>query len=218
MVKNPPDRQEMSIQSLDQEDSMVEETATHPSILAWKIPWTEEPGVLQSKGLQRVGHDWRTEYAHFPSIHPSSVHPSIHSPIDLFIHHVFVDTLSFVKNNADDKDKKVNMSDIGLPRWHSGKESACQCSRCKRHRFDPWVGKIPEEGNGNPLQFCCLENPRDRGAWWLQSTGSQRVDATKQLTAVGSAVSGRLCFSEGECKPTVTCSDKWEERSWTDTP
>ena len=31
----------------------------------------------------------------------------------------------------------------GLPRWHSGKESACQCRRCKRHRFDPWVGKIP---------------------------------------------------------------------------
>ena len=57
MVKNPPDRQEMSVHSLDQEDSMVEETATHPSILAWKTPRTEEPGVLQSKGLQRVGHD-----------------------------------------------------------------------------------------------------------------------------------------------------------------
>ena len=57
VVKNPPERQEMSIQSLDQEDPLREETATHPSILAWKIPWTEEPGVLQSKGLQRVGHD-----------------------------------------------------------------------------------------------------------------------------------------------------------------
>jgi len=37
---------------------------THSTILAWRIPWTEEPGGLQSMGLQRVGHDWMTEYAH----------------------------------------------------------------------------------------------------------------------------------------------------------
>ena len=46
--------------------------------------------------------------------------------------------------------------------WLSGKESACQC---RRHRFDPWVGKSPGEGNGHPLQYSCLENPMDRGAW-----------------------------------------------------
>ena len=45
----------------------------------------------------------------------------------------------------------------------SGKESACQC---RRHRFDPWFGKSPAEGNGNTLQYSCLENPMDRGAWW----------------------------------------------------
>ena len=44
-------------QSLSQKDPLEEEMATHSSILAWKIPWTEEPGGLQSKGLQRVGHD-----------------------------------------------------------------------------------------------------------------------------------------------------------------
>ena len=48
----------------------------------------------------------------------------------------------------------------------SGKEPACQCRRHKRHRFDPWVGKIPGGGHGNPLQYSCLENPMDRGAWW----------------------------------------------------
>ena len=47
----------MQVQSLGQEDPLEEETATHPSILAWKIPWTEVPGGLQSMGLQRVGHD-----------------------------------------------------------------------------------------------------------------------------------------------------------------
>ena len=43
--------------SLGLEDRLEEEMATHSSILAWKIPWTEEPGLLQSMGLQRVGHD-----------------------------------------------------------------------------------------------------------------------------------------------------------------
>ena len=47
-------------QSLDWEDSLEKGKGTHSSILAWRIPWTEEPGGLQSKGLQRVGHNWVT--------------------------------------------------------------------------------------------------------------------------------------------------------------
>ena len=57
MVKNPPAMQEMWVQSLGQEDSLEEEMATHSSILAWEIPWTEETGRLQSMGSQRVGLD-----------------------------------------------------------------------------------------------------------------------------------------------------------------
>ena len=57
MVKNPPAMQETWIQSLDKEDPLEEGTATHSSILAWRIPWTEEPGRLQSIVCQRVGHD-----------------------------------------------------------------------------------------------------------------------------------------------------------------
>ena len=49
--------QETQIQSLDQEDSLEKELATHSSILAWKIPWTEEPGRLHSMESQRVGHN-----------------------------------------------------------------------------------------------------------------------------------------------------------------
>ena len=69
----------------------------HSSTLAWKIPWTEEPGRLQSMGLRRVGHDWAT-------------------------------LLSFLLSRTG-------------------------------------------EGNGNPLQCSCLENPRDRGAWWVAVYG-----------------------------------------------
>ena len=56
-VKNPPARQETWIQSLGWEDPLEEVMATHSSILAGKIPWEEEPGGLQSMGLQRAGHD-----------------------------------------------------------------------------------------------------------------------------------------------------------------
>ena len=54
----------------------------------------------------------------------------------------------------------------GFPGGASSKESTCQCRRHKTHRFDPWVRKVPGEGNSNPLQCSCLENPMDRGAWW----------------------------------------------------
>ena len=57
MVRNPPAKQEMQVQSLGLEDPLEEEMATHSSILARKIPWTEEPGGLQSMWSQRVGHN-----------------------------------------------------------------------------------------------------------------------------------------------------------------
>ena len=75
--------------------------APHSSTLAWKIPWMEEPGRLQSMGSLRVRHEWVTSFS-------------------------------------------LSLSCIG-------------------------------EGNGNPLQCSCLENPRDGGAWWLPSVGSHRV-------------------------------------------
>ena len=62
MVKNLPALQETQVQSLGQEDPLEEEMATHSSILAWRIPWTEEPGGLQSMGSQRVRHNWVTNF------------------------------------------------------------------------------------------------------------------------------------------------------------
>jgi len=55
--KNPPAMQKMQAQSLGQEDPLEEEMATHCNILAWRIPWPEEPGGLQSVVSQRFGHD-----------------------------------------------------------------------------------------------------------------------------------------------------------------
>ena len=66
MCKKPPadeKKQETQFQSQGQEDPLEKEMATHPSILAWKISWTEEPGGLQSMWSQRVGYNWATEQA-----------------------------------------------------------------------------------------------------------------------------------------------------------
>ena len=71
-MKNP-----LVIQSSDQEDPLEKRTATHSSILAWRIPWTEEPGRLQSMGLQRVRHSWVTN--------PHSQHHTTGGRLEAFI-------------------------------------------------------------------------------------------------------------------------------------
>ena len=73
---------------------------------------------------------------------------------------------------------------LGLPRWHGGKESTCQCRRRRTCGFDTWVRKIPWRRNGLPLQYSCLENPMNRGAWKAAVFGVARVGhnlATKLL-------------------------------------
>ena len=57
MVKNLPVMQDTQVQYLDREDPLEKGMATHSSILVWRIPWTEEPGRIQSMGSQRVIHD-----------------------------------------------------------------------------------------------------------------------------------------------------------------
>ena len=57
MVKNLPAMQEIQVQSLGWEDPLEEDVATHSSLLAWRTPWSAEPGGLQCTGLQRFGHD-----------------------------------------------------------------------------------------------------------------------------------------------------------------
>ena len=68
---------------------------------------------------------------------------------------------------AKSRTRLSNWTELRSPGNVSGKEPACQCRRYKRYRFGPWVRKTSGEGNGNLLQYSCLENPMDRGAWWV---------------------------------------------------
>ena len=65
-IKCLPAMRETWVWSLDRKDPLKKEMATHSSILAWRIPWTEEPGELQPMGSQRVRHDWATSLSFFP--------------------------------------------------------------------------------------------------------------------------------------------------------
>ena len=68
-VKHLPTMRETRVWSLGQEDPLEKEIAAHSSALTWKIPWTEEPGRLQSRGLQRLRHNWTTSLHGFSSGH-----------------------------------------------------------------------------------------------------------------------------------------------------
>ena len=83
-VKNPPAMQETRVLSLGQEDPLEKEIATHSSILAWEIPWTEEPGRLQSMGSQVSDTTLATEHTHTPS-------PLLYAATENFLY-------SFLKN------------------------------------------------------------------------------------------------------------------------
>ena len=74
MVKNLPAMQESWVQSLGRKEPLEKGMATHSSILAWEIPWTEEPGGLQSRGSQRVGHDWENDTHTAGSLEESKFH------------------------------------------------------------------------------------------------------------------------------------------------
>ena len=81
MVKCLPTVQETWVRSLGWEDPLEKEMATHFSILAWRIPWTEEPGRLQFMGSQRAGHDWVTSLTHSLT-HSLTESPDHHYPLE----------------------------------------------------------------------------------------------------------------------------------------
>ena len=69
----------------------------------------------------------------------------------------------------------VNYYMGGLPQWLSCKDSDWNTGDTGNSGLIPGLGRSPKGGNGNPLQYSCLENPMKRGAWWVQSMGLQRV-------------------------------------------
>ena len=158
MVKCLPAMEETRVRSLGQEDPLEKEMATHCSILAWRIPWTEEPGGLQSMWSQRVGHDWATSLSFFLSMGVWIWDPwcceqmlwIIASFLFYFLKlwQIYI-THSF-PGGSDSKESASNMGDPGLIRG---------------------LGWFPAEGNGNSLWYSCLENPMDRGALWATVCG-----------------------------------------------
>ena len=72
---------------------------------------------------------------------------------------------------------------LGFPGGNGGKESAFQCRRHERCRFSHWVGKIPGGGHGNPLQYSCLDNPMDKGAWRATVSGVTKCQTRLSMHA-----------------------------------
>ena len=138
--------------------------ATHSSNLAWKIPWVEEPGRLQSIGLLRVGHDWAPSLSLF-----------------IFMHWR----------------RKWQPTPVFLPGKSHGRRRLVGCSPWGRWGLDKteWLHfhfslSCIGEGNGNPLQCSCLENPRDGGAWWAAVYwAAQSQTQLKQLSSSSSRIS-----------------------------
>ena len=158
--------------------------APYSSTLAWKIPWTEEPGRLQSMGSLRVRHDWATSLSLFTFMHwrrkwqPTSVLawriPGMVEPGGLpsmGSHRVRHDW-----NNLAAASACINS---GFPGGLEGKASACNAGD---PGSIPGSGRSPVEGNGNPLQYSCLGNPMDRGDWWAAVHGiTKELDTTEAI-------------------------------------
>ena len=142
--------------------------ATHSSTLAWRIPWTEEPGRLQSMELLGVGHDWVTSLS-LSCIGEGNGNPLQYSCLENPRDGGAWGAAVYGVAQSWTRLKRLSSSSssvlIGLPRWCSGKESTCQCRKHKRCRLNPWVGKICWRRKCNPLHYSCLENSMDRGAW-----------------------------------------------------
>ena len=129
--------QETCVQFLGWEDPLEKGLAIHSSILAWRIPWTEEPGRLQSVGSQRVGHDWATDNT------TTTYFPEKFTYIKLWV----ISTKPWAFQVAlVVKNPPAKAGDTWDTYWIPGS------------------GRSPEIENGNQLQCFCLENSMDGGA------------------------------------------------------
>ena len=117
----------------------------HSSTLAWKIPWTEESGGLQSMGSLGVGHDRATSLSLFPFMH---------------WRRKWQPTPVFLPGESQGRGSLV-----GCRLWGRTESDTTEATQQQQQQ---------EEENGNPLQCSCLENPRDSGAWWAAVHGVEK--------------------------------------------
>ena len=139
--------------------------APHSSTLAWKIPWAEEHGRLQSMGSLRVGHDWATSLSLF-CIGEGNGNPlqcsCLENPWDGGAWWAAVHGVAQSRTRL--KRLSSSRTTRDSPGGSEGKASARNVGDLS---LIPGLGRSPGEESGNPLQYSCLENPMDRGgAWW----------------------------------------------------
>ena len=133
MVKDLPAIQETQVRSLGQEDPLEKKMATHSSILAWRIPWTEEPGRLQSMRSQRVGHNWAANTFTFMMKYDGGGLVAKLCPI---IWNIVIT-------------KQLGLYG-GFPGSSHAKESSCNARLAGDTGSIPGLVRSPGEGNGNP--------------------------------------------------------------------
>ena len=185
--------------------------APHSSTLACKIPWTEDPARLQTMGLLRVGHDWVISLSLFTFMHWRRKW----QPTPVFL----------------PGESQGHWSLVGCSPWGRWELDTTQCLHF--HFSLSCIG----EGNGNPLQCSCLENPRGIGAWWAAVHGSHRVGHDwndlaaaaaaetyfsgllstspdgqhwKQLTILFAAKGGEDLYSQQKARPGADCGSDHE--------
>ena len=138
---------------------MVEEKAMtmHSSTLAWKIPWMEEPGRLQSMGSQRIGHDWATDFTFAFHFHALEKEMATHSSILAW---------EFPWTEEPGGLQSMGSQRIGHD-WVTNAFTFFTFNAGDPGLI-PVSGRSPGKGNGCAFQYSCPENSMDRGAW--QST------------------------------------------------
>ena len=175
------------------------------SIIAWNIPWTEEPGWLQSMRLQNVGHDWVTGHTHIHTyilfhyrllqdIEYSSLCYTV-GPYWLFILYIVV-CICYIQR------RQWHPTPVLLAGKSHGWRSLVGCSPWRREESDMterlhfyFSLSCIGEGNGDPLQCSCIENPKDGGAWWAAVYGvAQSQTWLKRLSS-----SRSICYITKVC-------------------
>ena len=146
--------------------------APHSSTLAWKIPWTEEPGRLQSMRSLRVGHDWATSLSLFAFMHWRRKW----QPTPMFLPGESQGRGSLVGCCLWGRTVGHDWSDLAAvaASWYRSRASlVAQMVKNPPAMQETWVRSLGQEeplekGNGCPLQNSCLKNSMDRGAWQIQ--------------------------------------------------
>ena len=126
---------------------------------------------------------WAPGYVFLPALMPLSPLPPVsrvsHPPVRHSCLILQMRKLGFLKGKPVLLETRITLTSDGpsggFPGGTSGKEPACQCERCKRRRFDPWVRKSPWSRAWQPAPACLPGESQDRGAWGLQSMGSNRA-------------------------------------------